>query len=515
MRRRTFLAGAAGLAASGAGSFGIAAAQATNAARSDGGGRKRNVLFIAVDDLRPQLGCYGHKQIHSPHIDALAARGMRFDRAYCQQAVCAPTRASLMTGTRPDTTRVWDLQTPLNTVRPDLVSIPRHFRQHGYQTVSLSKIYHHANEDPQAWSSPPWRPESDWAGSWRAYRDPLAGYAEAHGEAAQRDFEEAARRENTTVPVRAARRGPAFEGPDVPDNAYPDGMSADKAITELQRLKDQPFFLALGFLKPHLPFNAPKKYWDLYSPKDIELPARRTWPENMPRAAASDWGELRSYSGIPAEGPVDEGTLRMLIHGYYACVSYTDAQVGRVLAELDRLGLRENTVVVLWGDHGWKLGDYGAWCKHTNFELDTHVPLILSVPGQRNAGGSTKALVEYVDVYPTLAEACGLPVPAQCEGKSMLPLLDAPDRTWKRAAFSQYPRGNDLMGYTLRTERWRYTEWIHRPSGELRERELYDHAQTEAPTANLAGMAEHRSLVEELSALLNKGAGWRTVRDAL
>jgi iduronate 2-sulfatase len=250
----------------------------------------------------------------------------------------------------------------------------------------------------------------------------------------------------------------------------------------------------------------------MYSAEDLELPARRTWPEDMPRLAASEWGELRSYAGIPAQGPVDEGTMRMLIHGYYACVSYTDAQVGRLLAELDRLGLRENTVVVLWGDHGWKLGDYGAWCKHTNLELDTHVPLILSVPRQKNAGGRTKALVEYVDVYPTLAEACGLPVPAQCEGKSMLPLLDAPSRPWKQAAFSQYPRGKELMGYTLRTERWRYTEWIHLPSGEVRERELYDHAATQAPTANVAGLPEHREVVVKLSSLLAKGRGWQKVR---
>lgn len=476
------------------------------------GQRRPNVLFIAVDDLRPELGCYGHRSIRSPHIDALAARGMRFDRAYCQQAVCAPTRASLMTGTRPDTTRVWDLQTPLNTVRPDLVSIPRHFRNHGYQTVSLGKIYHHINEDPEAWSAAPWRPESDWAGSWRAYRDPLSRMAEEHGEAALKQLQEAARREGKPVPANVARRGPAYEGPDVPDNAYPDGMTCDRAIQELRRLKDQPFFLAVGFLKPHLPFNAPKKYWDLYSAQDLELPARQSWPEDMPRLAGSEWGELRSYAGIPAQGPVDEGTMRMLIHGYYACVSYTDAQVGRLMAELDRLGLRENTVVVLWGDHGWKLGDYGAWCKHTNLELDTHVPLILSVPRQKNAGGSTKALVEYVDVYPTLAEACGLPIPEQCEGKSMLPLLDAPSRPWKQAAFSQYPRGREMMGYTLRTERWRYTEWIHLPSGEVRERELYDHALTQVPTANLAGLPEHREVVVELTSMLAKGRGWEKLR---
>ncbi len=465
-----------------------------------------NVLLIAVDDLRPQLGCYGKRQIKSPNIDRLASQGLRFDRAYCQQAVCAPTRASLLTGTRPDTTRVWDLQTPLNTVRPDLVSIPHHFKRNGYETVSLGKIYHHANEDPQAWTSDPWLPKGDWAGGWRGYRDPLSAVAVRQNDAALKA-------RGVTAPAQFGR-GPAFEGPDVPDNAYQDGMTADKAIEELRRLKDKPFFLAAGFLKPHLPFNAPKKYWDLYSPDDLELPSRSDWPEDAPKLAGSDWGELRAYTGIPQKGPVDDTTMRMLIHGYYACVSYMDAQVGRVLAELARLGLRENTIVVLWGDHGWKLGDYGAWCKHTNYELDTHVPLILSVPGQRNAGGATSALVEYVDIYPTLAEAC-LNVPGQCEGESMMPLLADPARKWKAAAFSQYPRGKEVMGYTMRTERWRYTEWIAKSAGEVTARELYDHAGSDAASANLAGLPAYAATVQQLSAMLDKGLGWRKVRAAL
>lgn len=457
-----------------------------------------NVLFIAVDDLRPQLGCYGHKQIKSPHIDKLANQGLRFDRAYCQQAVCAPTRASLLTGTRPDTTRVYDLQTPLNTVSPGLVSIPHHFRNHGYETVSLSKIYHHPNEDPEAWSIAPWRPSGPWAG--RGYRDPRSIAAmQAHDAAANKKKQQAG-------------LGPAFESYDVPDDGYPDGVTCNKAIDELRRLKDRPFFLAAGFLKPHLPFVAPKKYWDLYRPGDIELPTRNSWPEDMPKVAGSDWGELRAYAGMPAQGPVDEATLRQLIHGYYACVSYLDAHVGRLLAELDRLGLRQNTAVILWGDHGWKLGDYGAWCKHTNFEIDTHVPLILSLPGQKNVGGATRALVEYVDIYPTLAAAAGLPVPEQCEGLSMLPLLDRPDRRWKSAAFSQYPRGGGVMGYSMRTDRWRYTEWIQRQSGDVTARELYGHATSDIASANVSGYPDMATTVRELSAMLDQGRGWRKVR---
>lgn len=486
---------------------------ASAAAAALGGPRKTNVLFIAVDDLRPQLGCYGHPQIRSPHIDRLASRGLRFDRAYCQQAVCAPTRASLLTGTRPDTTRVYDLQTPLNTVRPDLVSIPRHFKNHGYETISLGKIYHHPNEDPEAWSAPPWQPRGAWAG--RGYLDPLSQIIVRQSDAAMRGAYEARLAEGKKPPAPLYGRGPAYEAPDVADNAYPDGMTCDRAIAELQRLRTRPFFLAVGFMKPHLPFNAPRKYWDLYSPADIELPSRNDWPENMPKLAGSAWGELRNYAGIPGAGPVDPATMRVLIQGYYACVSYMDAQVGRLLAELDRLGLRDSTAIVLWGDHGWKLGDYGAWCKHTNLELDTHVPLIFSLPGQRNAGAATSALVEYVDIYPTLAEACGLGVPRQCEGASLLPLLDDPRRKWKAAAFSQYPRGRGIMGYSLRTERWRYTEWISRPAGEIVARELYDHAAGPTATANLADLPQHTSTVRELSAMLDRGRGWRKVREAL
>jgi arylsulfatase A-like enzyme len=494
MRRRDFLAAAAPGAVHGLSRL------ATH---------KLNVLFIAVDDLRPQLGCYGHRQMKTPNLDRLAREGLRFNRAYCQQAVCAPSRASLLTGARPDTTRIYDLRTPLNTVRPDLVSLPRHFKNHGYETVSLGKVYHHANEDPLAWSVPPWNPKGDWVG--RGYLDPLSVYAVRQNDAVLRTRLKKAKEAGQSVQPPEYGRGPAMEAPDVPESAYPDGKICEKALEELRRLKDRPFFLAVGFHKPHLPFNAPKKYWDLYSPEDIESPARNQWPEDMPAVAGSNWGELRAYTGIPAQGPVDETFTRLLIHGYYACVSFTDALVGRLLAELDRLDLRQNTIVVLWGDHGWKLGDYGAWCKHTNFERDTRAPLLLSIPGQKNAGAATNALVEFVDIYPTLAEACGLEVPAHCEGLSMLPLVENPQRPWKAAAFSQYPRGK-LMGYSIRTERWRYTEWIERETGSVTARELYDHSTEDTPGANLAGLAAYADTVGELSALLDRGRGWRRVQ---
>jgi arylsulfatase A-like enzyme len=456
---------------------------------------KPNVLFLPVDDLRPELGCYGHPMIQSPHIDRLAAEGMLFERAYVQQAVCAPSRASLLTGTRPDTTRIYDLRTPVRKRMPDVLTLPQHFRENGYQTVSLGKVYHHRRDDNgKGWSVPAWHPSGPWKG--RQYRT---------------EASIAAMRERDATNPRKKGIGPAFEAADVADNGYPDGVTADKAIEELRRLKadGKPFFLAVGFLKPHLPFNAPKRYWDLYDRSEIQVPDVRDWPKDMPSVAGMNWGELRQYTGIPRKGRLSDEQARELIHGYYACVSYMDAQVGRVVAELERLGLKDNTVIVLWGDHGWKLGEYSAWCKHTNFELDTHAPVILHVPGQKNAGKKTKALVEFVDIYPTLCEAVGLPLPDHLEGTSMIPLLDDPGRPWKQAAFSQYPRGK-LMGYTLRTDRWRYTEWRHRQGGKVAARELYDHDEDAIETVNVVGRPEHKDTVARLAKLLD--GGWQAAR---
>ena len=367
-------------------------------------GRKRpNVLFLAVDDLRTQLGCYGHQQMISPNIDRLAAGGIRFDRAYCQQAVCAPSRASLLTGCRPDTTTIYGLQTPVRKAMPDVLSLPQHFKSHGYETFSLGKIYHHRNDDLVGWSGKPFRAQGQWKG--RGYLDPASHAAMAKADAAKRAAAKATRKRPAKYGI-----GPAFEGPDVPDNAYPDGKNAEAAIAQLRKCakSGKPFFLALGFYKPHLPFNAPRKYWDLYRPEKVRLPKNTDPPADAPGFALTNWGELRQYTGIPRSGNCSEALSRKLIHGYYACVSYTDTLIGRVLDELDRLKLRDNTVIVLWGDHGWKLGEYSAWCKHTNFELDTHVPMIFAGPGVR-PGTSTKALAEFVDIYPTLCELWAWP----------------------------------------------------------------------------------------------------------
>jgi iduronate 2-sulfatase len=270
----------------------------------------------------------------------------------------------------------------------------------------------------------------------------------------------------------------------------------------------QPFFLGIGFRKPHLPFCAPKKYWDLYDRSKIPLPYPDR-PKNAPEIAFTNWPELRSYSDIPDVGPCDAAKTRELIHGYYACVSYTDALVGRLLAELDRLDLRKDTIVILWGDHGWKLGEYSSWTKHTNFELDTHVPMILSDPdGPRNV--RTRALTEFVDIYPTLSDLCGLPLPDGLEGTSMVPLIEQPDRPWKKAAFSQYPRPKKMMGYSMRTDRYRYTEWIDQQTSEVKFRELYDLTNDPLCKESVVFKPENEALVVELHGMMQ--AGWEKAK---
>ena len=309
--------------------------------------------------------------------------------------------------------------------------------------------------------------------------------------------------------TRHNSRGPAFECANVPDNTYTDGKVADLAVTTLKELgaKPEPFFLAVGFVKPHLPFVAPKKYWDIYNPAKIQLASNPFRPKDAPDYAILPGGELRTYHGIP-NGPIPPDLARQLKHGYYAAISYTDAQIGKVLDELDRLGLRTNTIVVLWGDHGWKLGEHDAWCKHSNCENDANAPLLLSTPGMKAAGQHTKALVEFVDIYPTLSELAGLPLPGHLEGTSFKPLLDDPQRLWKTAAFSQYPRSQQggLMGYSMRTARYRFTVWVNnKVHSRVDAVELYDHQADPQENQNIAQRPENAALVRRLMAQWKEG----------
>jgi iduronate 2-sulfatase len=460
-----------------------------------------NVLFIAVDDLRPELGCYGAAHMKTPHLDRLASQGMSFERAYCQVAVCNPSRSSVLSGTRPDTTGVLDNQHFMRPNMPDVISLPQHFKNHGYTSLSLGKIFHHSErepgDDPQSWSEPSWyhgEPYKHW------FTQESLNYVKQL---------KALPKARQPKQLRAA----PFEAADEPDASYPDAQTAAKAIETLQRLKAEakPFFLGVGFVKPHLPFTCPQKYWDLYPETSIQLAANAQRPKDAPEPAFHNNYELRSYGTVPENGPISDAMALNLIRGYRACVSFMDAQLGRVLDELDRLGLRENTLIVLWGDHGYHLGENGLFTKMTNFEHGTRVPLLVSHPGMKTAGKRTRALVELVDLYPTLAQLCDLPLPKHLEGTSFAPLLENPDQPWKKAAFSQYLRTGKPPhnGRSLRTDRWRYTEW-HDLKGKPTGVELYDELNDPQETVNLANDPPHTEAVKQLAAQLH--IGWKAAQ---
>ncbi|QEG02231.1 Arylsulfatase [Stieleria maiorica] len=443
-----------------------------------------NVLFIAIDDLRVELGCYGQTWVKSPHIDRLAAGGMLFERAYCQQTVCNPSRASLLTGMRPDTLRVWDLPTHFRQNVPDAVTLPELFKTNGYHTQCVGKIFHN------------WR-QDDWKGDPRSWSVPSVLHYNSHSN-------DKPLVDGVVPPNLASGKG-GIECRDVPDDAYFDGRVAQTAVATMRDLSrgDQPFFLAVGFWKPHRPFNAPKKYWDLYDRNDVPIPNNVQPPKDVPDLALTS----ARFSGGAASD-----ALREMHHGHLAAISYLDAQVGRVLDELDALGLRDDTIVVLWSDHGLHLGEHGLTRKTTAFELDARIPLIIDAP-KHPAAGRTKALVELLDLYPTLAELAGLQAPEDVEGVSLMPLLDDPSNRHHEVALTQtprpnYPRGKlpEVMGYSIRSQQFRYTEWRDFPSKRVLARELYDHRTDPHESVNVAERDEHQStiaeLVEKLSAKL-------------
>lgn len=472
---------------------------------------KPNVLMICVDDLRPLAGCYGHPVIQTPNIDRLARRGTVFLRAYCHRAVCNPSRQSLLTGLRPDSIRVYDLGARFRDTRPQAVTLPEHFKRHGYHTVSLGKVFHRRTNDPRSWSEPAW---------WADY--PYHEYVEPRSLAAVQRAQARLRAEgrpfdpglwDNVVTVWGKKRR-SWQAPDVPDRLLAEGKIAGKAIETLRRVRDKPFFLAVGFLKPHLPFVAPRRYFDLYPKEKLKLPTNETRPEGAPAVASVNSRELRGFSDIPDQAPIAKEEALELVRGYYACVSYVDAQIGRLLDELACLDLDGRTVVVLWGDHGFHLGENGQWAKDTNFEAALRAPLILAAPDQSNPGSRTAALVEFVDVYPTLCELAGLPLPGDLEGISLVPLMRRPDRPWKTAAFSQAVRGihpfgtfDEItsIGHSIRTDRYRYTEWA-KPGAKPSARELYDYQEDPGETRNLASEEDYEPLVGQLRRRLH--AGW-------
>lgn len=434
-----------------------------------------NVLFIAVDDLRPELGCYGKPHIYSPNIDRLASQGTVFERAYCMVPTCGASRAALMTSIRPAPNRFKTYFASAEEEVPNITTLNTHFKNAGYATISNGKVFHNASDNAKGWTESPWRPKAP------TYKLPESIAA------------------SKTTPKR---RGPAYESADVPDDFYGDGKLANKTIEDLRRLKDkdEPFFLAVGFFKPHLPFVAPKKYWDLYDPQTIALPETYHRPQNAPDAAIHTSGELRAYAGIPKKGPVSDQTALSMIRGYYACVSYTDANIGKLLDELDRLELADNTIVVLWGDHGWNLGEHTLWCKHSCFETSMHAPLIVKVPG-KYAGQKTAALTEFVDIYPSLCELCGLETPTHCQGESFVRLLKDPTAVGKPFAIGRFGAGD-----TIRTDKFRYTEYSAKqqpPHAKM----LYDHQKDPQEDTNIVGRPKLSDTVKTLSEQLNTNKG--------
>lgn len=414
-----------------------------------------NVLFIIVDDLRPLLGCYGHPEIHTPNIDALAQRGTLFNRAYCQFPVCNPSRASILTGLRPDTTGVLDNSTDFRQTVPEALTLPQHFKTHGYHVRSVGKIAHgfSAWNDRLSWSVPIWRPRP------RPYR-------------------------NT----------PSWQALDFADDELPDGEIAKHAIEVLEEIQDSQFFLAVGFKKPHMPFNAPAKFYELYDPQIFQ---------NIPQVAPHSGHEIRVFSDIPSgDAPLSNEKTLELLRAYAASTSFVDAQVGRVLNQLDTLGLTKSTIVLLCGDHGFHLGEHGTWGKRTTYEVALRTPLIVSIPGQEHFGIKTEALVELVDIFPTLSDACQLPIPEQLEGLSMVPIIQQPTSPWKSAAFSRI--GGERGKRSIRTERYRYTE--HGLEARFG-KELYDHNTDPDEQVNIANLPENSLLVSQLSELLQ--ADWQ------
>ncbi len=452
--------------------------------------RKMNVLFIAVDDLRPQLNCYGKTEIISPNIDRIASEGVLFKRAYCMQAICAPSRASLLAGARPDTTKIYDLDTPLRKSLPDVLSLPQHFKNNDYTTISVGKIYHHPKDDLVGWSEEPYRSTGPWAGAGYLNKDTIETLKNIKPEKGKKP-----------------PKGPAFEHEDVLDNAYPDGKNVEYAISKLRELKknNKLFFFAMGFHKPHLPFISPKKYWDMYSYDNVKLSPNPFLPKNAPTFSfCKPTCEIGSYNNIPAETPFTESLQKDIIRSYYSCVTYTDTQIGLLLKEVEDLGLKNDTIVILWGDHGWKLGDHGCWGKHTNYEIDTNAPLIISVHGMKNKNVKLDALVEFIDIYPTLCELTTLEIPKHTEGVSFVPLLDNPQLNWKRMAISQYPKQN-YMGYSMKVDNYRYIEWREKSTDEVKVCELYDHKNDPLENNNIAGEKKSKDVIERLSKMLAEG----------
>lgn len=512
--------------------------------------QKPNILFIAIDDLRPELGSYGSEIAISPNLDKLASQGLQFNNAYCQQAICGPSRASLLTGMRPETSGIIHNYIKIREQFPDIVTLPQHFKENGYEAVYAGKIFHHGDlDDEKSWSRKPVaHPDS----TNRAIG--IKGFALPENQKRQSAIRKEMFAKYGDVAKYGLAMGPAYESADVPDNTYSDGYNTDIAIATMKEMAengDTPFFLGLGMNKPHLNWVAPKKYWDLYDPEEIKQTNQKTAPINGAAMGLHPSFELRVRDGIPKKGDFNPELETTLKHAYLACVSYVDAQIGRMITALEEAGLRDNTIIIVWSDHGWHLGDMGIWGKATNYEIATRVPMMIWTPDmpEKTRGVQTNALVELVDIYPTLSELAGIDAPEHLDGYSFAPLIAEPQKDWKTAAFSQFPTPalrewgaialrqgmretyfgpllkdveeriitqqkekwnrelfeNNLMGYAMRTERYRLVAWKDRTTLEKEPLyiELYDHKVDPSESTNIAN--ENQDVIVDLLAQLNEG----------
>ena len=510
--------------------------------------QKPNILFIGIDDLRPELGCYGSEIAISPNLDKLASQGLLFENAYCQQAICGPSRASLLTGIRPESSGVFHNYIKFREANPNVITLPQFFKNNGYETVYTGKIFHHGDKDDElSWSR---LPAVD---SLKHLPKPVGFAIKENNEARAKTRKEMNARYGNVARFGLAS-GVAFEKADVPDYTYSDGYNTELAIATLKEMNaksDKPFFLGLGFNKPHLNWVAPKKYWDLYDREKIKLSSQTESPENGATMGLHPSFELRVRSNIPKKGKIEDELAITLKHAYLACVSYVDSQIGKMLNALEKEGLRENTIIIVWSDHGWHLGDMGIWGKATNYEIATRVPLLIWTPNmpKGSQGKTTDALVELVDMYPTLTELAGFKTPKHVEGTSFTRLIENPKKKWKSAAFSQFPSPalrewgaypirpamrqtyfgpllkeveskikkqqgdkwnrdlfeNNLMGYAMRTNQHRLILWKDRtqPQKEPVFIELYDHKKDPKESKNIA--KENPELVQLLIKQFNKG----------
>lgn len=466
------------------------------------GQEQPNVLLIMVDDLKPALGAYGNDTAITPEMDKLASESMRFDAAYSNQAVCAPSRYNLMLGSRSTSTGIYNFGRNPRDYYSQATTLPQFFKENGYHAEAMGKVYHighNTYDDTASWSVP-------------SYHDKVIEYNDPESTPGDELTREEALFSNRSWDfARSLERGAAWESPEVPDTAYADGRVAERAKKRLQELgsnPDKPFFLAVGFARPHLPFSAPQKYWDMYDPEELPMPKIEQMPEGAPDYAGKTGGEIAQYFPVPSadenEGPYSEELKTNLIHGYYASMSYSDAQIGKVLDELKKQGLDENTIVVLWGDHGFLLGELNMWTKHVNYEKANRIPLLIKAPGVTEPGTSTDQLTETVDIYPTLAELAGFSTPdlqQPFDGVSMVPVLKDPDTRVRDYAYHAYPRGGK-MGRAIRTDRYRLVEWKNIGADpETAEIELYDYSDGAVEEENIAD--EKPEVVKRLRGILN------------